>query len=107
MKAQRKKTKVQQLDYREGDLDIERVFASAAKPEQDAMQEEGAFVPVDEELDRDGEAVSDAAEPSDDDISEEEEQAEELEEARAESEDFIEYPIRMYLQEMGAFPCSA
>ena len=102
MKAQRRKTKTQQLDYREGDLDIEGVFASATKPEQDAMQEEGAFVPVDEDMpDRDGEAVSDTAEPPDDDISEEEEQAEELEEARAESEGIMEDPIRMYLQEMG------
>lgn len=70
MKAQRKKTKTQVLDYGEGDLDIEGVLASATKPEQ----EEGAFDPVDEDApDRDGEAVSDAAEPSDDDISEEEE----------------------------------
>jgi len=98
MKAQRRKTRTQELDYGEGDLDIERVFASAAKPEL----EEDAFDPVDEDTpDRDGEAVSDTAEPSDDDISEEEEQAEELEEARAESEAILEDPIRMYLQEMG------
>jgi RNA polymerase primary sigma factor len=98
MKAQRRKTKTQELDYREGDLDIERVFASATKPEQDAMQEEGTFVPLNDDMpDRDGEAVSGTAEPPDDDISEEEE----LEEARAESEAIMEDPIRMYLQEMG------
>jgi RNA polymerase primary sigma factor len=102
MRAQRRKTKTQQLDYRDGDLDIEGVFASATKREREAMQGEGAFVPVEEDtLDRDSEAVSDAAEPADDDISEEEEQDEELEKARAESEEIIEDPIRMYLQEMG------
>jgi len=100
MRAQRKKT--QQLDYTKGDLEIEGLFASATKPEQDAMREEGAFVPLGEDMpDRDGEAVSDTAELSDDDISEEEEEAEEGEKARVEAGETIEDPIRMYLQEMG------
>jgi RNA polymerase primary sigma factor len=102
MRAQRRKTKTQQLDYRDGDLDIEGVFASATKRERDAMQGEGAFVPVDDDTpDRDSEAVSDVTELADDDISEGEEQDEELGKARAESEEIIEDPIRMYLQEMG------
>lgn len=102
MRAQRRKTKTQQLDYRDGDLDIEGVFASATKRERYATLGEGAFVPVDEDTpDRGSEAVLDVTEPADDDISEEEEQDEELEKARAESEGIIEDPIRMYLQEMG------
>jgi len=101
MRAQRKKTKIQLIDYRDDALDTEETFASAAKPERDAMQEEGAFVPSDEDMpDSDSEAVLGKAEPSDD-ISEEEEQAEELKEARTESEAIIEDPTRMYLQEMG------
>jgi RNA polymerase primary sigma factor len=47
MRAQRRKTKTQQLDYGDGDLDIERMFASATKRELEAMQGEGAFVPAD------------------------------------------------------------
>jgi len=102
MRAQRRRTKTQQLDYRDGDLDIEGVFASATKREREAMQGEGAFVPVDGDTsDRDSEAVSDVTEPADDDISDEEEQDEEVEKTRAESEEIIEDPIKMYLQEMG------
>ena len=102
MRAQRRKTKTQQLDYRDGDLDIDVFFASATKQKQDAMQKEGTFVPLDEDMpDRDGEALSDTAELSDDDISEEEEEAEGRKKARSEPEEIIEDPIRMYLQEMG------
>jgi len=100
MRVQRRK--IQEPDYREGDLGMGGVFALATKPGQDAMQEEGTFVPLDEDMrDRGSEAVSNTAEPSDDDISEEEEEAEEPEEARLESEEIIEDPIRMYLREMG------
>ena len=101
MKGQRKKTKIQLLDYKEDELDTDGTFASAAKPVREAMQEEGTFVPLEMGIaNRDSEAISSTVEPADEDISEEEE-AEELEEARAESEDTIEDPIRMYLQEMG------
>jgi len=101
MKGQRKKTKIQLLDYKEDELDTDGTFASAAKPVREAMQAEGTFVPLEMGIaNRDSEAISSTVEPADEDISEEEE-AEELEEARAESEDTIEDPIRMYLQEMG------
>ena len=101
MKEQRKKTKIRLLDCREDNLDTEGTFASATKRQQDAMQEEGTFASFDEDTsDRENEALSRTVDPSGDDISEEEE-AEELEEARAESDEIIEDPIRMYLQEMG------
>jgi RNA polymerase primary sigma factor len=100
MRVQRRN--IQEPDCREGDLSIGGVFASATKPEQDAMQKEGTFVPLAEDMpDRDDEAVSDTAELSDGDISEEEDEGEEREEAGLEWEGFIEDPIRMYLHEMG------
>jgi len=100
MKVQRRN--IQEPDCREGDLGIGGVFALATKREQDAMQKEGRFVPLDEDMpDRDGEAVSGTADLSDDDISEEEEETEGRKKAKAEPEEIIEDPIRTYLQEIG------
>ncbi len=100
MRAQ--KRKIQELDYQEGDLNLDRVSASATKLEEDAPQQEDSFVPLDEDMpDSEGEAVLRVAELSDDDISEEEEEAEEREESRSEADEISEDPIKMYLQEMG------
>ncbi len=100
MRTQRKNT--QQLDFGEGDLNLNRVSASAMKLEEDALQPEGAFVPLDGDISgMDSEAISDAVELSDNDVSEEEEEAEEREETRSEADEISEDPIRMYLQEMG------
>jgi RNA polymerase primary sigma factor len=100
MRAQRRK--IQELDYEEGDLDLDRLSASATKLEEDEPQREDSLVPLGEDIsDSDGEAVLSAAELSDEDISEEEEEAEEHEETRPEVDETIEDPIKMYLQEMG------
>jgi RNA polymerase primary sigma factor len=100
MRAQRRK--IQELDYEEGDLNLDRVSASTTKLEEDEPQEGDSFVPLDEDVpDVEGEAVLSGAELSDDDISEEDEEAEEREETRPEVDETIEDPIKMYLQEMG------
>lgn len=59
-------------------------------------------MPFDDDTpDGDGEAVLSNAKMSDDDVSEEEDEAEEREETGSEAGEIIEDPIRMYLQEMG------
>jgi len=98
MRAQ--KRKVQELDYEEGDLSLDRVSASATKLEEDEPKVEDSFVSLDEAVtDSDGEAV--LSELADGEIEEEEEGAEEREETRSEADETIEDPIKMYLQEMG------
>ena len=90
MRAQRKKTKTKVLDYREDNLDSEKTFASVGKPEYEAMQEEGTFVPLDgDTFARESGALSGMAETSED-ISEEEEAEEEaLDELEAEELDML------------------
>jgi RNA polymerase primary sigma factor len=100
MKTQRKKT--QQLDYGESSAAFDKFFDSEAKLDQEPLQPKGAFVLLDGDMSgMDGETASDAVELSDKDVSEEEQEDEEPEEAGLASEEFIEDPIKMYLQEMG------
>jgi RNA polymerase primary sigma factor len=90
----RVRRKTQELNYEEGDLNPGRFSASVTKLEEEEPQQD-SLAPFDDDMPDDGEA----AELSDDDVSEEDDEAEEREETG--SDEIIEDPIRMYLQEMG------
>ncbi len=97
MRVQRK---TQELNYEEGDLNQERLSASATKLEEEEPVKEDSFLPFDDDTpEGDDKAVLSNAELSDDDVSEDEDEAEERKETGL--DEIIEDPIRMYLQEMG------